>query len=77
MSPPSNWPAIRGALEKESLSVLDLKKKLGLDSKTICDNLRKQRVAGRVIRETVAPESGPGKRRWNFQRRKKVVWRLV
>lgn len=73
----SNWPAIREALKKENLSIIELKKKLKLDSNTICVNLRKQRAAGVVVRETVGPENGPGKRRWAFQRRKKVVWRLV
>ena len=77
MSPPSNWPAILAALEKESMSIIELKKILKLDSGTICANLRKQQAAGKVVREEVGPESGPGKRRWAFQRRKKVVWRLV
>ena len=77
MSPPSNWPAIRAALEKESLSIIELKKILKLDSGSICTHLRKQRAAGKVVREEVEPEKGPGKRRWAFQRRKKVVWRLV
>ena len=73
----SRWPDIEAALSKESLSVLDLKKKLKIQSNVICTNLRKQQAAGKVVREEVEPESGPGKRRWAFQRRKKVVWRLV
>jgi len=77
MTPPSNWPAIRRALEKGSLSIIELKKVLKLDSGSICTHLRKQRAAGNVVREEIEPGSGPGKRRWNFQRRKKVVWRLV
>ena len=77
MRPPTRWPAIEAALQKGPLSIIDLKKKLKMDHSTIEVNLQKKRAEGKVVREEIASERASGKRRWAFQRRKKVVWRLV
>ena len=77
MRPPTRWPAIEAALQRGPRSIAELKKMLKMDHSTIEVNLQKKRAEGKVVREEIDSERSPGKRRWTFQRRKKVVWRLV
>ncbi len=77
LRPPTRWPDIEAALQKGPRSIAELKKKLKMDHSTIEINLQKKRAEGKVVREEIDSERAPGKRRLTFQRRKKVVWRLV